>query len=224
MSGARGRALGATLGLAVCLGLAPPGAAAQLIEAVVAVVGDTPVTAGEVALARALGLFGFTPAVGPIAADDVERMIRARLVLAEAARLGIEPDPGELDAAWRRLAERAGGLGALASWLAAEAVEEAWARRLVADDRRHARFVELRFRAFVFVTEAEVAAALGPGTHAPAARDEARERLRSALAARRLDEWLRDAVQRVRLWRGLGPEATISLDWPARPLLRGAPD
>ncbi|MCL6641298.1 MAG: hypothetical protein K6T92_07990, partial [Candidatus Rokubacteria bacterium] len=111
----------------------------------------------------------------------------------------------------------------LAAWLAEHAVETDWARRLLRDHVRHERFVELRFRAFVFVGEDEITAALGPGPHPPEVRDRARERLRSAAAERRLAEWLREAAERARLRRLLEPDGTVTLDWPARPLSRAGP-
>ena len=152
--------------LALAAGLlapTPATAAPVLVDVVVAAVGDAPVTAGDVALARALGLFGFTPAPTPIVAADVERMIRAKLVVDESQRLDIGVGEAELEAAWEALAERHGGGAALAAWLAGHAVEPAWARRMLRDHLRHERFAELRFRAFVFVLEEEVSAALGPG-------------------------------------------------------------
>lgn len=205
---------------------APPGPAAArpgLVETVVAVVNETPVLAGDVVLARALGLFGFEPAVGPLGPPEVERMIRARLVLEEAERVGIDASAPDVDEAWRGLADRAGGAEPLAAWLVEHAVETDWARRLLRDHVRHERFVELRFRAFVFVGEDEVDAALGPGPHPPEARDRTRERLRSAAAERRLAEWLREAAERARLRRLLAPDGTVALDWPARPLSRSGP-
>ena len=195
----------------------PAPAAPVLVDTVLATVGATTVTAADVALARALGLFGFTPTPGPIGAAEVDRSVRAHLVVDEANRLDIVVDEAEVEAAWRALAERWGGSAALAGWLADNAVEPAWARRLLRDDVRHERFVELRFRAFVFVLEEDVSAALGPGEHAPAARERARERLRAEIAERRLAEWLEEAAQRVPVRRLLSPEDTVFLPWPKPP-------
>jgi hypothetical protein len=189
----------------------PLGAAAQpvVIDRLLATVGGRTITASDVALARALGLFDFTPVATPIAARDVERLVRVRLVLAEAERLAIEVEPSEVEAAWRALAERHGGDAALAAWLAEHAVEPAWARRMLRDHLRHARFIELRFRAFVFVPEQDVTAALGPGEHEAAARDRARDRLRSEAAARAVAEWLEEAAGRVPIHRWLAPDETF---------------
>ncbi|HSL52367.1 MAG TPA: hypothetical protein VK878_25135 [Candidatus Deferrimicrobiaceae bacterium] len=196
---------------------APAPAVPVLVDTVVATVGAATVTAGDVALARALGLFGFTPTTGPIGAAEVDRSVRAHLVVDEANRLDIVVDEAEVEAAWRALAERWGGSAALAGWLADNAVEPAWARRLLRDDVRHERFVELRFRAFVFVLEEDVSAALGPGEHTPAARERAREWLRAEIAERRLAEWLEEAAQRVPVRRLLSPEDTVFLPWPKPP-------
>lgn len=205
--------------IGVVLGLLAPGpapASPVLVDAVVATVGATTVTAGDVALARALGLFGFTPAARPIEAADVERLVQAHLVLDEAERLDIGVDEAEVQTAWRVLADRWGGEAALVDWLTANAVEPAWARRLLHEHLRHDRFVELRFRAFVFVLEEDVTAALGPGEHAPAARERARERLRAEIAERRLAEWREEAAGRVPVQRLLPPGAPLSLAWPTR--------
>jgi hypothetical protein len=197
---------------------APVATAPALVDAVLAAVDAAPVTAGDVALARALGLFGFTPSSpAPIVAADVERLIRARLVMDEAGRLDIVIGDAELEAAWQALAERHGGGGALHGWLARSAVEPMWARRMLRDHLRHERFAELRFRAFVFVLEEEVSAALGPGEHPPDARDRARERLRSETAERGLAEWVEEAARRAQIRRLLPPEAVVPLPWSMPP-------
>jgi hypothetical protein len=202
----------------VALGAPAPGAAAPaLVDAVLAAVGAAPITASDVGLARALGLFGFTPAAGPIGAADVERLIRARLVVDETGRLDIGVDEAEVEVAWRALAERWGGGAALGGWLADNAVEPGWARRMLRDHLRYERFAELRFRAFVFVLEEDVSAALGPGEHAPAARERARERLRSEIADRQLAEWLEEAAHRVPIRRLLSPKDAVPLPWPTPP-------
>jgi hypothetical protein len=206
--------------IGIVLALLAPGpapAAPVLVDTVVATVGATPVTAGEVALARALGLFGFAPAAGPIEAADVERLLRVRLVLEEAQRLDIAVDEAEVETAWRALADRWGGDAALAEWLNVNAIEPEWARRMLRDHLRHERFVELRFREFVFVREADVTAALGSGEDTPAARDRARERLRTEEAERRLAEWLEEEAQDVPILRLLAPPDAVPLPWPTPP-------
>jgi hypothetical protein len=206
---------GAMVGLGMALVLAalgaPAGAAPVLVETVVAEVGGTPITAGDVALARALGLFDLPPAAGAITAEHVERYIRARLVVDEAARLDLAVEDAEVDAAWQRLAGARGGPVAFEAWLAGHAVEPAWARRLLREHLVQERFVELRFGAFVFVLEEDVTAALGPGQHTPEARARARERLRAEIAGRRLAEWLQETAQRVEVRRRLPPGGLVAL-------------
>ena len=167
------------------------------------------VAASDVALARALGVFGLSPSAAPIGAEDVERVIGARLEVAEAERLGIAPSEAERERAWAETAERVGGPEALAAWLQDAAVEPAWARRIVEQDLARRHFVDLRFRSFVFVTEAEVTAALGLGEHAPAERERRREALREAETERRRAAWLEETRARVPVRVQLGPGETV---------------
>jgi len=167
------------------------------------------VAASDVALARALGVFGLSPSAAPIGAEDVERVIGARLEVAEAERLGIAPSEAERERAWADTAGRLGGPEALAAWLQDAAVEPAWARRLVEQDLARRHFIDLRFRSFVFVTQAEVTAALGPGEHAPAERERRREALREAETERRRAAWLEETRARVPVRVQLGPGETV---------------
>lgn len=196
------------------LALGPPSAAATVVDAVLAEVGGQPVTASDVALARALSALGLSPSAAPIGTDDVERVVGARLEVAEAERLGIGPSEAERDRAWAATAARLGGSEAVAAWLAEAAVEPAWARRLVAQDLARRHFVALRFRAFVFVTEAEVMAALGPGEHSPAERERQREALREAETERRRAEWLAETRARVPVRLRLAPGETVPAPLP----------
>jgi hypothetical protein len=198
----------------LALALAPPPAAATLVDAVLAEAAGQTVTASDVALARALGVFGLTPSAAPIGVEDVERVAAARLEIAEAERLGIGPTDAERESAWAETAARLGGAGALAAWLEQAAVEPAWARRLVEQDLARRRFVDLRFGAFVFITEAEVTAALGPGEHAPDERERQRETLREAETARRRAEWLAEARTQVPVRVRLGPGETVPSPLP----------
>lgn len=190
----------------------------MLVDAVLADAAGHTVTASEVALARALAVFGLAPSAAPIEADDVERVVGARLEVVEAERLGIGPSAAERDHAWAELADRLGGAAALAAWLARAAVEPEWARRLVEAELARQQFVDLRFRAFVFVTEADVTAALGPGDHPPAERERRRAALREAETDRRRAEWLREARGRLPVWIRLGPGESVPcpLPMPAR--------
>ena len=59
------------------------------------------------------------------------------------------------------------------------------------------RFIDLRFRAFAFVTDFDVDEALGPGPHDEATRARTRDRLRADMVARAFAAWKEDARQRV---------------------------
>jgi hypothetical protein len=168
----------------------------RFVDAVVAEVDGAVVAASDVALARALGLFGLAPAAGPLSAAEVERYADSRLLLREAIRIGVEVAEADRTAAWDAVAARAGGETALAAWLAAADVEVDWARRMVDDDLSIHRFIELRFRALAVVSEAELSAALGPGAHSEAEREAARARLEGEAARHRLAEWRSEARAR----------------------------
>jgi hypothetical protein len=113
-------------GLLAHAGVGP--AAATLIDVVVGQVDSAVVSASDIALARALGLFGFTPSNAPIDAADVDRYARALSDVLEASRLGLGPTPAEIDQAWAALKERHGG-PALRAWLESAAIDIVWARR-----------------------------------------------------------------------------------------------
>jgi hypothetical protein len=179
------------------------GAEGRLVDAVVAEVGGAIVTAADVALARALGLFGLTPARGPVTGAEVERYLEGLLLAAEAARLAIDAPAEDVARAWRAALD-----GGRDAWLDARGIERDWARRLVEADARRRHFVELRFRAFAFVTESDVTQALGPGPHDEAARRRARERLEAERVARELETWREDARTRLgarTLWQAPAP-------------------
>jgi hypothetical protein len=206
--------------------LAPAPGRAAFVDAVLVTVDGTPVTASDVALARTLGVLGLSPSAEPIGGPDLERLVRARLMIAEAERVDLEVTDEAVAAVWQEAAARHGGPAALDAWLASVGVEREWARRMARDEARRRRFVELRFQAFVFVLEADVAAALGPGEHGAEARDGMRERLRAEAVARRLDEWLREATERATVRRVLGPGERVPVPWPMpprRPATSGRP-
>jgi len=139
------------IGLAVCLAalLAPPGscAAGTLVDAVLAEVNGSVVTAGDIALARALLLFGFSPSEAPIVGGDVERYIDALLERNEAERLRIEVSGEAKEAAWQALRARRGGPELLESWLRDHGIAAGWARRLADEDLARRRFLAARFPA-----------------------------------------------------------------------------
>jgi hypothetical protein len=195
------RALAAALALALLAATAgpwaPPGAAAEeprLVDAALASVRGALVTLSDVALARALGLFGLGRSDGPITPAEVTRYVNAKLAVREADQLAVKVSAEDVARAW----EAAGG-AALGPRLEAAGIDPAWARRMMEDDLQIRRFVELRFQAFAFVTEAEVDEALGPGAHDGATRRAARERLRDERAAKALAEWTDEARGRARI-------------------------
>jgi hypothetical protein len=100
-----------------------------VVDAVVGAVGSTAVSASDIALARALGLFGFTPSEEPIGSADVDQYTAALVAVLEATRLGIGPTITELDQAWTGLETQMGGAPALRAWLEATMIDIAWARR-----------------------------------------------------------------------------------------------
>jgi hypothetical protein len=103
--------------------------AAGPLDAIVGAVGASAVTASDIALARALSLFGFTPSDAPIRSVDVDRYTVALVTVREASRLGIGPTPAELDQAWAALETQMGGGAALRAWLDATTIGTGWARR-----------------------------------------------------------------------------------------------
>ena len=193
-SGAFPKLVGAALGLLAVFGTL--GAAVlshadvRFLDRVVAEVDGALVTASDVAIARALGLFELNPSPRAIEATDVERYVDGRLLAREATRLGLETTADERTEAWAAAAGRAGGQAVLAAWLRTADVDPAWARRLVDEDLIRRRFIALRFQELAFVSEADVTAALGPGAHGEAVREAVRARLEGDAARRRLGEWL----------------------------------
>jgi hypothetical protein len=183
--------------LAAAGGLAPE-AAAGVVDAVVAEVDGSAVLLSDIALARALGLFGLAPSTGAIDTGAVERFVDIRLVLEEARRLTLTAEGPAVERRWAEAAARFGGPARLDRWLARAGVDQSWARRLVEADVLHAQFVDLRFRAFVFVTEAEIDRAAGEGGD-EAARERARAGIAGAAVARGLAEWTAAARRTARV-------------------------
>jgi hypothetical protein len=145
------------------LALATDGAAADarrpdagtLVDTVVAEVAARAITLSDVALARALGVLGLEPSTEPISDAALAKYLDAQLALHEATHLAIEVTAADIDRAW----EEAGGT-ALADRFARVGIAPGWARRLLEEDLRVTRFVELRFQSFACVTEFDVDEAL----------------------------------------------------------------
>ena len=85
-------------------------------------------------------------------------------------------------------------------------------------DLRWRRFVDLRFRAFVFISEAEVTAALGTETNSQEVREGIRERLRAEATDRDLADWLAETRKRVSIRYAALGEGGIPLPFPMPPL------
>ena len=190
------------------VGVAAAGyAATTLLDVVLAEVNGTTVTASDATIAKALGLFGVRSSEKPIQAADVKHLVDACLIDAEAARLQITPSSAEVEQAWQTVAGRVGGMDTLRRWLDRADLDEAWVKKLVEADLRWQRFVDVRFRAFVFVPEEDVTKALGPGLHTMEARAQAVGVLREEAVNRELAAWLADARPRAAI-RTTGAEGT----------------
>jgi hypothetical protein len=210
--------LKAVLGLALALLSGGPCSAGQtaegFLDAVLASVDGRMIAASDVAITRALSLFGARPSDAPIRKPDAERLVDARLIEQEAVQLAIGGSPQEFDEAWRAAAERVGGMPALQTWIDQAGLTEAWVRQLVERDLRWRRFIDLRFRSFVFVSEDEVTQALGPGEHSPEVRERTRERLQTDATNRDLEVWLVEARKRASVrYAGFG-EGDVPVPFP----------
>lgn len=186
---------------------APADAAATFLDAVLADVDGAIVTASDAAVGKALGLFGLEAAPASIHAADVQRLAEAWLAIAEADRLQIAPSPTDIEEAWGAAAARVGGMDALRGWMDQAGLDEVWVRKLVEADLRWRRFIEIRFRAFVFVSEEDVTKVIGPGPHTPDARERAARVLREEMTRRELTAWLAEARSRATV-RLTGAEET----------------
>ena len=195
----------------------------RFLDGLVAQVDGVVITASDVALGRALGLFGLTPSSGPLSAADVQLYVDGQLLAREAVRIGVEGTPADQAEAWAAVTERAAGEGALTRWLTIADVEVPWARRLVDDDLRRRQFIELRFHAFAVIPEADLAAALGPGEHDEGAREAMRARLEAEAANRRLAEWLSDARARASVNSRVAELDQIPNPLPGFPGMGGGP-
>jgi hypothetical protein len=206
----RGAAVAALLGLLLSAG----GPAAAPLDALIGVVDGKTVSASDIALARALGVLGFTPSSAPITREEIERYADVRLLLDEAGRIGISAGPEDTERAWAAVVGRAGSDGTLDRWLDAQAIDRTWARRVVEEDVVRVRFFEARFAAFVFPDEEAVGRALGPGQHDETAREAARTRLTREAADRAQAEWLQGARRRARIQILLPPGGSIAPPFP----------
>lgn len=200
--------------LLVGVGAAPP---APPLDVLLAQVEARTVAASDIALARAMGVLGFTPSPGPIERGDIERFVDALLIVEEAGRIGLAVDEADAERAWAVVAARVGSVTTLERWLEAHHIDPAWARRLVEADVLRTRFFDARFAAFVFVGDEEIARVLGAGPHDETARERTREQLARAAAEKAQAEWLVAARRRARI-RILLPEGhSVEAPFPPPP-------
>lgn len=171
-------------------------ARAEPVDTLLAQVDARTISASDIALARALRVFGFAPSSAPITRTDVDRFVDVLLILAEAAKIGVEAEPAALDKAWAEAAARAGSEAALARWLEDKAIDRDWARLMVGEDIVKSKFLDARFAAFIFPDEETVTRALGPGQHDEDARERVREKLIREAAVEAQAKWLDDARRR----------------------------
>jgi hypothetical protein len=122
--------------------MASAGGGQQVLDRVLARVGEVPVTLTDVRAARELGLIELRPGEGEEAA--LERMIERRLVLAEISRFPQPPpDPAAVDTEIARMTEVAAGrLDAITS---ANGIDQRRLRDLAADTIRIRAYIDQRF-------------------------------------------------------------------------------
>ena len=126
-------------------GAAPPPAAGQLLDRIVAVVEGQVILLSDVRLFLDAGLVEASAAADPIP-PALGRLIERRLMLEQAARYVLEdPAPGEVDARVRRIERRVGGPDALDAVLAASGYAPQDLEQVVEDDLRIDRYLTRRF-------------------------------------------------------------------------------
>lgn len=188
-------------------------APAQVFDTLLAQVDSKTIASSDIALARALGIFGYEPTSAPIGRADIDRFVDILLILTEAGRIGLSVEPAQADQAWVAIAERAGGEAAFERWLGEHAIDRDWARRFVQDDLLRSKYFDERFAAFVFPEEDAVTRELGPGQHDEIERERARQKLIRAAALMAQAEWLQGARRRASI-KILLPDASMALPFP----------
>lgn len=189
-------------------------ASAQVVDTLVAVVDSRTVAASDIALARALGTFGFTASAAPMARKDIDRYVDVVLVLQESERIGISVERPETDRAWEALVARTGGEAAVQRWLDGNAIDRDWARHVVELDVQRQKFLAERFAAFVIPSEDDITKALPSDQTDEAARERAREALVRAAAEKAQAEWLDGARRRAAIRILIGDGAVIAPPFP----------
>lgn len=205
---------------ALALTLWAPGArgAERFLDAALADVDGRFIAASDAAIARALSLFGERPSSARILRSEVDRLENAWLIDGEARQLRMGGTPQEVEAAWQEAAQRVGGVPVLEQWMRELTLDPTAVRELVQSDLRWRRYIDLRFRALVFVTDEDIDQALGRGAHSPEDRQAAADRLRQDAADHDLSQWLGDARQRSTIRSSEVPADGLPLPFgPPRP-------
>jgi hypothetical protein len=184
-------------------------APAEPVDTLLAQVDARTISASDIALARALAVFGFAPSSSPITRTEVDRFVDVLLILSEAAKIGVTAEPGAVDTAWAPVATRAGGEEALTRWLEDKAIDRDWARLMVGEDIVKSKFLDARFAAFIFPDEEAVTRELGPGQHDDDARERVREKLIRRAAVEAQAKWLDDARRRASIKILLPAEGSV---------------
>ena len=187
----------------------------QVIDTLLAVIDSRTVAASDIALARALGVLGFTASAAPMGRSDIARYVDVILILQESERIGISVEPKETDRAWTDAVTRAGGEATVQRWLDDNAIERDWARHVVELDVQRQKFLTERFAAFIIPSEDEITRALAPGQTDEAAREQAREALVRVAAEMAQAEWLAGARRRAAIRILISDGAVIPPPFPA---------
>ena len=126
-------------------GAAPPPAAGQLLDRILAVVEGQVILLSDVRLFLDTGLVEASAAADPIP-RALGRLIERRLLLEEAARYVLEdPPPAEVDARMAQIVEHVGGRPALEAVLTAAGYAPRDLEQVLRDDLRIERYLTRRF-------------------------------------------------------------------------------
>lgn len=144
-----------TATLLLLLALLPP---ADVIDRIMAVVGQQPITLSEVTAAAQFQIVEVPAGTADPAGYVLERLIDRTLMLAEVDRfLPPEPDPIEITLRVDQMQARAGSAENFASSLAVTGTTREQLRRLVRDNLRIATYVNQRFGTLIDPAERQAA-------------------------------------------------------------------
>jgi peptidyl-prolyl cis-trans isomerase SurA len=177
---------------------------AQVVDRLVAVVGEQAITLSDVRAARTLGLVAIGGAPSPTDTTDeslVDQLVSRELMRAEIERFGMPQPPADvLDTRVRTMRGRFATGEAWTAALEECGLSESRFRAWVADDWRIEQYLQQRFDAAAQPTDEEVQqyyqsrerefAIDGRPRPFEEVRDEARRRLTDARRRTLVDEWL----------------------------------